>query len=499
MTGLLEAAGGDAAVVETARDALDIARRAGAAWAMVDVSERVRVIGRLRRRLGDAPLSLARTADTPWRSSAAETLTAEVLPLLDACRFLEVEAPRLLAPRRPDRRGRPVWLLGSTLEVRRDPLGVVLVIGTANYPILLAGVQVLQALIAGNAVLVKPGHGGGEAMRSLAGALAASGLPAGLLHVLPEAVEAATASIEQGVDKVVLTGAHETGARVLGQLARTVTPSVMELSGCDAAVVLADADLRLAARAIAFGMTLNGGFTCIAPRRLLVADSVIETFVAELTRALAARPALRLPAATRDDLARAVDGALAAGGRLVAGDLAARDEGRSDAGSPIVLAEVPEAVALELAAVPAPAATLFAFRSEDQVVARVARCRFRLGVSVFGPARSATALARRMDAGVAVVNDVIVPTADPRVPFGGRGASGFGVTRGAEGLLEMTAIQAVIVRAGRFRPHYDPVDDRDTPLFEAFVRLLHGSSLGRRIGALRRLIAAGRARQRRRR
>ena len=58
------------------------------------------------------------------------------------------------------------------------------------------------------------------------------------------------------------------------------------------------------------------------------------------------------------------------------------------------------------------------------------------------------------------MNDVIVPTADPRLPFGGRKHSGFGVTRGAEGLLEMTVLKCVTVRRGRFRPHLDPADAR---------------------------------------
>ncbi|MEM6797212.1 MAG: aldehyde dehydrogenase family protein, partial [Acidobacteriota bacterium] len=207
--------------------ALQDARRAAPGWAARGVRQRLRVLGQLRRRLGADPLGLAQTAGaSPWRSSAAETLTAEVLPLLDACRFLEREARRLLAPRRQGWRGRPPWLFGSALEIRRDPLGVVLLIGPSNYPILLAGVQALQALAAGNAVLIKPGRGGLEAMRALARGLAEAGLPDGVLRVLPEGVEQATEALEAGVDKVILTGSRTTGRRVLERLADRATPAV---------------------------------------------------------------------------------------------------------------------------------------------------------------------------------------------------------------------------------------------------------------------------------
>ena len=82
----------------------------------------------------------------------------EVLPLADACRFLERQATRLLAPVRL--RHRPLWMCGVAAEVQRQPWGVVLIIAPSNYPLLLPGVQLVQALVTGNAVLLKPGVGG---------------------------------------------------------------------------------------------------------------------------------------------------------------------------------------------------------------------------------------------------------------------------------------------------------------------------------------------------
>jgi acyl-CoA reductase-like NAD-dependent aldehyde dehydrogenase len=468
---------------------LRAARAAQSRWACTPLPERLAVIRRARRRLADRPEALANTVSLPWRSSHAETLTAEVLPLVAAGRFLEREAPRLLAPRGLGWRGRPWWLVGTRAEIRRDPLGVVLIIGPANYPLLLPGVQALQALVAGNAVLVKPAPGAEAPMHALAEELAGAGLPVGVLHVLSDRVEDAEAAIDAGVDKVVLTGSAATGRRVLQQLARHTTPAVVELSGCDAVVVQEDADLERAARAVAFGMTLNAGYTCIAPRRLYVHASREREFERRLVAALGARVAVTLPPGGGERLVRLLDDATRRGARIVCGTMP--EDGRC---APILLADVAEDASLLASDVAAPVAAILRFEDEEEALRGVARCPFRLGASVFGSTVRAATLARRLDVGVVVVNDMIVPTADPRLPFGGRASSGFGVTRGADGLLELTAPKVIATRGGRSRPHFDPTGEADAPLFAAFIQAAHGSTPGRRLRAALQLVREARRR-----
>ena len=98
-----------------------------------------------------------------------------------------------------------------------------------------------------------------------------------------------------------------------------------------------------------------------------------------------------------------------------------------------------------------------------------AQCPYALGASIFGPEPLARSLAGRVRAGSVIINDLIVPTADPRLPFGGQGISGFGTTRGAEGLMEMTVLKTVTLRSGRFRPHYDPVTPADTAMMLDYI------------------------------
>lgn len=387
------------------------AREAQAEWSARPVAERLRVLRALRHRIAERCEELVRACGR----SAAEVLSSEVVPLADACRFLEREASPLLAPRRLGAEGRPVWLRGVDVELRREPFGLVLIIAPSNYPLFLPGVQTLQALAAGNAVLWKPGRGGLAAALAFAGLALEAGLDPRLLTVLPEAPDAARDAIASGVDKVVLTGSAATGREVLPELARRLVPAIAELSGHDALFVLPGADLDRVARAIRFGLELNGGATCIAPRRVFVPHAFAAGLEARLT---------------------------------------------------------------ELAV---PAISVTAVVDMEQALAETARCPYALGASVFGPEAAARELAGRVRAGVVVINDVIVPTADPRLPFGGRGESGFGVTRGAEGLLELTAIKAVAVRRGRWLPHLDDRQPEDGDLFRAWLAAAHAGTLRGRL------------------
>ena len=463
-------------------------REAQAGWAATPVRRRLEVVRELRHLIAEHTGELAATVSLPQRGSAAETLAAEILPLADACRFLEREAAKLLAPRRLGGRGRPFWLSGSNVELRREPFGVVLVIAASNYPLLLPGVQLVQALVAGNAVWVKPGRGGSQAAALLAALLRRAGVPGGVLQVLGESPHEAAAAIDAGVDKVLLTGSLETGREVLRRLAPAVTPAVMELSGCDPVFVREDADLELVVRALGFGTTFNGGFTCIAPRRILVHRSrapELEVALAGRLRSLPPVPVDAEAAARVRRLAlEAFQGGARLCGELPRGETAGGGQGGTESMAPLLVAGVRPEMAIARADLAAPVLSLIAVGGDRQALDAARRCRFELGATIFGAETGARALAREVPAGVVVINDLIVPTADPRLPFGGRGDSGFGVTRGAQGLLELTRVKAVVGRGGSFRPHFDPPGPDQERLLEDFVQIAHARTLGRRVGAI---------------
>ncbi len=119
-------------------------------------------------------------------------------------------------------------------------------------------------------------------------------------------------------------------------------------------------------------------------------------------------------------------------------------------------------------------------------------CPYALTAAIFGDEREARALGEQLHVGTVLVNDLIAPTVDPRVPFGGLRGSGFGVTRGAEGLLEMTATKTVLVRRRGMTRHYEATNPSRTSLFAALIGALHAGPGGERMMALRALMKLGR-------
>ncbi len=433
------------------------ARTAGRTWADMGLPARLAVIGCVRRLIARDAAALAAAV----KRAPADTLVAEVLPLAEAARFLLRCAPALLAPRRP-RGGRPLWLFGVRARIHREPCGVVLILAPGNYPLFLPGVQALQALAAGNAVCLKPAPHCEAPMQALAGLLREAGLPDGVFQVLDP--EMGPAAVRAGFDHIVLTGSAETGQHVMEAAAATLTPTTMELSGSDAVFVLPGADLELVAACLAYGLRLNGGATCIAPRRVFVMQADAAALEAKLLARLPAIPPADVAPGVAARLSTLVDQALAGGARIAS----------SGAERPTVVADARPGMALLQHDVFAPWMALIPAANPEAALAAAADCPYALGASVFGPSGAAQAMARRVFAGSVCVNDLIVPTADPRLPFGGRGRSGFGSTRGAEGLLRMTVAKTISERHGRFRPHLAAPTPNDAAQFAGMTAVLHG-------------------------
>jgi acyl-CoA reductase-like NAD-dependent aldehyde dehydrogenase len=297
---------------------------------------------------------------------------------------------------------------------------------------------------------------------AFAAVLARAGLPFGVLQVL--AAEDGPAAVAAGFDRVVLTGSAETGMKVLAAAAGSLTPCTMELSGSDAVFVLPGADLGLVARCLAYGLRLNGGATCIAPRRVFVARSEAAALETALLALLPGVPDAETPPLVAGRLQALLNQAAGMGGRVH----------RSGPGRPAVLADARPDMPLLQQDVFAPWLAIVPVASMDQAVRDNAMCPFALGASIFGPAAAARAFAGRVRAGSVCINDLIVPTADPRLPFGGSGRSGFGRTRGASGLLEFTLEKTVSVRHGWFRPHLAAPGAADAGRFATMCRVLHG-------------------------
>ena len=230
------------------------ARAAQPTWEATPLSQRIDAIRGLRRAIAADPVAWADAIDPPQQRSRSESLAAEVGPLADACRWLEKNAAGTLRPRGEGRGWGTV-----SLRVERKPLGVVLVIGASNYPLFLLAAPAIHALVAGNAVLLKPPPGGEAVAALLHENLTESRERLPPCYLLSGSAESAQAAIDSHVDHVVLTGSADTGRAVAQRAAGSLTGCTLECSGSDVAVILPNAGIDRAVACIAWGRRLTLG------------------------------------------------------------------------------------------------------------------------------------------------------------------------------------------------------------------------------------------------
>lgn len=348
---------------------------------------------------------------------------------------------------KPQRQGLPLAQLPGRAWVQFDPLGVVLVIGPWNYPFYLCMAPVVAAVAAGDAVVIKPSELA-PATSAVIARLVPQYLDSDAIRVVEGDASTTQELLAQGFDHALFTGGTEIGRKIMAAAAPTLTPVTLELGGKSPVVVLADADLDVAARRIAWIKMLNSGQTCIAPDYVLadrsiagkLADKIVAT-IAEF-RAEEKDPSLRIVNERQFDrlasLISATSGTVVTGGRsdrsalriepTVIVDPAADDPVMSEEifGPilPILTVASPEDAVAFVNARPKPLA-LYVF-TENQHVARD--------------------LVDRIPSGGAVINHVAVHCLVPQLPFGGVGASGMGAYHGRWGFEALSHRRAVLAK-----------------------------------------------------
>ena len=464
------------------------ARAAQLPWATLALKDRLKPVRELRALLVEWRDRLTAAIEADTERPPAEVIATDVMPCASACKYLLTDAGRILKDRRAGRT--PLWLSGTADVVMRRPHGVVGVVGTWNYPLFLNLVPVVHALVVGNAVLWKPSENTPRFAEVFAELFAAAGFPPGLLQTLPATRDAGPRLAETAIDFLHFTGSEAVGRKLAARLGERLIPSVLELSGCDACIVLPDTDVALAARSAWYGLTLNRGQTCLAVRRMLVHADIRDEFVRELrTHAARSAPQRLLRDEQVDQARRLLAEATATGLDVVA---APGSVGPQEF-APTVVLDAPPTLALHREAIFAPLAALTTFRTVDELLELDAHCPFGLGASVFneGTVIDGRDFVPRLRVGLVTGDDVLVASAHPATPLTGRGSAGWGSTQGDEGLLAMTVPQVISSRSGSFRPHLDaalsPLPG-DRELLTGMLRFTHGRGLGERLRGLRQML-----------
>ena len=468
-------------------------------WRDVPIETRSRSAANVAQQLAeDCDRWLERLA-SPLRTDPVDSLAGEILPLADAAAWLSKKAAGILADRRASFWQRPWWMGRMSATTRRVPWGRVLILGAWNYPLLLMGVQSLQALVAGNSVLLKPPPGGDLVARAWKELLESAGFPSDTILLLDTDPAEAQEAMRQGVEHVVLTGSSTTGKKVLEQLAPRLTPATLELSGCDTCVVWENADLDRAVSALVYSLRFNASCTCMAIRRVLCHHRLYHSLIEQLQQRLnSLEPIPVLPLSLRH-LRQPWEDARAQGARSLGGVVFPEvTEGSTVVSTkPLVLVDCPQPSPMDHLDVFAPWLAISRVDSIERLKDCWSASRYGLTGVVFGGETIPEGLKSYLQVGTIVMDDLFVPTADPQLAFGGVGESGYGVTRGVEGLIGMTRPQVVAKRLGRWLPHLDSKKGEELDILKGILLGRHGVTWRKRLEGWKRLAEAGRRQKQR--
>jgi acyl-CoA reductase-like NAD-dependent aldehyde dehydrogenase len=421
------------------------ARAAQVAWGELTFRERGRALRRLAS-LVRADAVLARLISKETGKPPFEAIGFELAYVCELTRFLGGRAGRraLREERRsslifPHKRARVAW----------HARGVVAVIGPSNFPLLNNFGDAVAPLLAGNSVVLKPSpHTPGASRRMLA-LWKEAGLPASVFQVLEGGAETGRALVN-ACDMVFFTGSVAAGREIAARAGERLIPCVAELGGKSAMIVLADADLRAAARAAVWGAFAGAGQVCIRVERAFVEDSAADEF-ARLV--VAETQGLRVGGSDDDDVGpvllpsprercqRLIDDAVARGAQILAGGNRASEPFFP----PTVLDRVPPDAAVAIEETFGPVLPILRVSGAEEAIRLTNASSLGLSGSVWSRDEvRARDIARRLHSGSLCLNDVLVNYFFVSAPLGGTKSSGLGFRHGPEALRQFCYPQTIV-------------------------------------------------------
>lgn len=469
---------------DAVREVVARARAAQESWALLPIEERCARILKLRDAIVDRAEEIVDLLSRECGKPRGEALATEVLTVADLATYYAKRAPRILAPREIELH----LLKHKRSYVHYAPRGVVGIISPWNFPFVIPMGDVIPALLAGNAVVLKPSEVTPLIALKAKEIYDAAGLPDDLFQVVTGDGRTGAALVDAGVDKVIFTGAVSTGRKVAAHCGEKLTPCVMELGGKAPAIVCADADLERTARAIVFGGFVNSGQVCISVERVYAHEQIYEKLVervTELTKELRQGD----PAAGMVDVGaiifpkqitiaeKLIADAVAKGATIKTGGKAL--EGKGQFFAPTILAGCTQDMAVMREEIFGPVVPLMRVRDEEEALRLANDSHLGLAGYVFTKDRDkGRRLAERVRAGMVMVNDVLTGYAAPEAPFGGVKDSGFGRVHGEEGLREMCEVRHVNyerISLGARDPLWYPYSDKTYSTLLKGLRLLFRS------------------------
>lgn len=428
-------------------------------WPRMSFAERVEVMRRFRAGIVEraARIKALLTAEVGAVQMLMDSAQFQgALQALDYCieqaLLLRDEPGEIELRPNPFMPGTDIAASGVTVH---EPYGVVAAITAYNYPFLINMTKLAPALLAGNAVVLKPSQFTPFSALLLGDIAEEAGLPAGVLNIVTGGPDVgAMLTSDPRVDLVSFTGSDAVGAAIQAQAAATLKKVHLELGGKSALIVRPDANLQLAAGIAAFNFTLHAGQGCALLTRFIVHNAVRAAFV-ETVKAIVGSLKLGDPAdpsvivgplireVARQKTERFVKAGLAEGARLVIGGRRPPHLERGFFYEPTLFDDVDNRSSLAQQEVFGPVGCVIGFDSDDEAVRLANDSRFGLNGGIVSADRGAALrIARRLRTGGVGINGGIGDLS-VRQPFGGYKRSGIGRESGTEAIKEYLQTKTV--------------------------------------------------------
>ncbi len=411
-----------------------------------DLNWRLAQLDAMGRMLTDNENAIARALHADLAKPRQEVALGETSLLFSEIRHARRNL-RLWA--KPRKVGTPLVAQPGRSFVKPEPLGVVLIIGAWNYPVQLVLAPLIAAIAAGNCALLKPSEITPNASRILA-ELVPRYLDPDAIAVVEGAVPETTALLEQRWDHIFYTGGAAVGRIVMRAAAEHLTPVTLELGGKSPAIIDSGADLKSAARRLAWGKALNAGQTCIAPDYVLVTPEQKQPLIDALRASF--HDMLGPDPLASEDYAAVVNerhferlAALLHQGKAVIGGQADPETRKI---SPTVLTGVDLEAEVMTEEIFGPILPVIEVDNLERAIEFVREGDKPLSAYLFTRSRdSENRFLEQLACGSVCINDVMMFMSVPDLPFGGVGMSGMGQYHGQAGFDRLSHLKSVIRRA----------------------------------------------------
>ncbi len=438
--------------LDEVRYTVELGRETFLSWRKTSFAERRKLVMAAREVILAEMDEIAHLISAESGKPFGEAISMEIAPVLDLMQWVARGVEKML---RPKKIGIGLYgLLGRSSKIVYHPLGVVGIIPAWNYPFSIPLGEAAMAIMAGNAVVIKPSELTPLVGLKIGEIFEKAGAPKGLVQIVSGSGEAGAALVEAAPDKIMFTGSVATGKKILAASAQNMTSVVLELGGKDPMIVFDDANLELAAGAAVWGAFCNAGQSCSSVERLYVQEAVAEELtlkIVEKTReliqgsgdhedvsigAMSSERQISIVEDHVNDL-RENGAMIEIGGKrdLEIGDLFYQ---------PTVITGATNDMRAMREETFGPTLPICTFKTEEEAIALANDSEFGLTASVWTKDRAkGRRVASQLEAGSVCINEVLYTHGIGQTPWGGFKNSGRGRTHGLEGLMELVQAQHI--------------------------------------------------------